>query len=241
MALANPKVTAYSEYARVYDQIFPFDARKFDLIKAVMPGGPLLDLGCATGSYVRAFLNDGIDAMGVDLDPEMILLAKQKAREENLHATYVQADMLDMMFNQKFKGIFSIGNTLVHLPSKDAISRMLQKLHDWLDEDGTCLIQIINYDRVLAQHITELPEINNGDLRFTRRYIHQAHTIDFHTHLYYRDISLQSQATLIPLRSHEMRYIIEKAGFRDIRMYGDFLHTPFEAESSMILIAVVHR
>jgi 2-polyprenyl-3-methyl-5-hydroxy-6-metoxy-1,4-benzoquinol methylase len=241
MASANPKVTAYSEYARLYDQIFPFDARKFDLIKAVMPEGPLLDLGCATGSYVRAFQRDGIDASGVDLDPEMILLAKQKAHEENLHTTYVQADMLDMTFHQKFKGIFSIGNTLVHLPSKDAISRMLPKLYDWLEEGGKCLIQIINYDRVLDQHVTELPQIKNGDLLFTRRYIHQIHSIDFHTHLYYRDISLQSHATLIPLRSLEMRYIIEKAGFRDITMYGDFQRTPFDAESSMFLIVVARR
>lgn len=234
-------MTAYSAYARLYDQIFPFDSRKFNLIKAVMREGPLLDLGCATGSYVRAFQREGIDTMGVDLDEEMILQAKQKAREENLKATFVQADMLDLTLAQKFKGVFSIGNTLVHLSSIDAISRMIEKMHDWLDDGGKCLVQIINYDRILSQHITELPKIKNGDLLFIRRYIHQAHTIDFHTHLYDRDLSIQSHARLIPLRSYEIRHMIEKAGFRDITMYGDYQRSRFEAESSMFLIVVAHR
>jgi 2-polyprenyl-3-methyl-5-hydroxy-6-metoxy-1,4-benzoquinol methylase len=48
-------------------------------IRPLLParsGGPVADIGCGSGELVRCLLADGYDAMGVDVSPEQVALAR---------------------------------------------------------------------------------------------------------------------------------------------------------------------
>jgi SAM-dependent methyltransferase len=53
----------------------------------------LLDLGCGTGGDCLVLARHGLDVTGVDYSHEAVMRAKEKARQESLAATFLQADI----------------------------------------------------------------------------------------------------------------------------------------------------
>jgi SAM-dependent methyltransferase len=71
--------------------------------------GPLLDVGCGTGEHVLMAAATGIDATGIDIAPTAIRLARAKAVERGLHATFVVGDALAMDFGARFTTVLDCG------------------------------------------------------------------------------------------------------------------------------------
>jgi len=56
----------------------------------------VLDVGCGTGENVLYLASRGHDAWGVDLAPLAIDIARRKAAERNIQATFIVADVFDL-------------------------------------------------------------------------------------------------------------------------------------------------
>ncbi|HCW52131.1 MAG TPA: hypothetical protein DGR79_08765, partial [Clostridiales bacterium] len=74
----------WSGLAPYYDRIFPPGRAQLDFIGTVLarslrPVRRVLDVGCATGGYALALADMGFRVTGVDLDPEMVRLARANA------------------------------------------------------------------------------------------------------------------------------------------------------------------
>jgi cyclopropane fatty-acyl-phospholipid synthase-like methyltransferase len=59
-------------------------------------GGALLDSGCGTGENTMLAAGHGADALGVDVSPNAIAQARQKAAERGSPARFEVADALDL-------------------------------------------------------------------------------------------------------------------------------------------------
>ena len=53
----------------------------------------VLDLACGTGQMALRFAREGYDTTAIDLSPEMLALAKQKADAEKLDILFLNQDM----------------------------------------------------------------------------------------------------------------------------------------------------
>ncbi len=60
--------------------------------------GPVLDIGCGQGQLVRLMLDDGYDAMGIDVSPEQVALAQAAGLDRIHHGDY--RDVLDARAGQ---------------------------------------------------------------------------------------------------------------------------------------------
>jgi predicted TPR repeat methyltransferase len=60
--------------------------------------GPVLDIGCGQGQLVKLMLDDGYDAMGVDVSPEQVALAHAAGLDRIHHGDY--RDLLDARTGQ---------------------------------------------------------------------------------------------------------------------------------------------
>src|SRR5262249_20848082 len=58
--------------------------------------GSLLDIGCGTGENALFFASRGCEVVGVDLVPQAIEMAKEKATKRGLAATFQVGDALDL-------------------------------------------------------------------------------------------------------------------------------------------------
>jgi cyclopropane fatty-acyl-phospholipid synthase-like methyltransferase len=54
--------------------------------------GRLLDIGCGTGEHTLMAAAIGLDATGIDRDPDALTVAERKARERGLSARFLQHD-----------------------------------------------------------------------------------------------------------------------------------------------------
>jgi len=70
------------------------------------PGSSLLDVGCGTGWFTRCFAAAGLNAVGLDINAEMVEFARQQSRED---IAFAQADACSLPFaDQSFDQVISV-------------------------------------------------------------------------------------------------------------------------------------
>jgi len=69
---------------------------------ALEPGQRVLDVGCGPGRHALALARRGIEAVGVDLSPDFVALARDAAAAERLPATFEELDLRDLAFDAEF-------------------------------------------------------------------------------------------------------------------------------------------
>ncbi len=240
----------YQELSKVYELVFPLSNETLNFIENnLKKGSKVLDLACGSGEYSIRLSKDGYEVYALDLDEAMILKLTKKAEDNGLSLTAVTGDMLQAkeLVPSKLQGIFCIGNSLVHLTSTNKIGELLNKLYSMLLPDGILIIQILNYDRILDQRISKLPEIkivtqDSKEISFKRFYSFpkDSITISFDTLLKIKENnnieSFENSIPLLPLRSLELHRLLTSAGFKNIELYGSFSGEAFEKEKSFPLI-----
>jgi len=144
-------------YARTYDQTFalfkdyPREALFLrDVIRHWRPEArSILDVACGTATHLLELARMGFDCIGLDLDPEILKVAREKARRRGLTIRLVQGDMRD----------FRLQNPV------DVAINMFYSFHKVLDHEAEqvgCLKSIHRALNPLGILIMEvLPEENN--------------------------------------------------------------------------------
>jgi glycine/sarcosine N-methyltransferase len=141
--------------------------------------------------------------------------------------------------------VFCIGNSIVHLGSADQIRNAIMQMKGLLNADGTLILQIINFDRILQKGITSLPTISNPErkLEFKRDYSldESSGLIHFDSILTVeendRTTKLENRVDLYPLRSRNLQEILDGVGFRTISFFGGFNEETYEPADSFLLVA----
>ncbi len=232
----------YSEIAKYYDYIFPTGKAQMDLIKEIAGEAPkdVLDAACGNGGYSFGLSESGYNITAIDLDEEMV--KSIRAKNKNIDAEVL--NMLDIeILNKKFDLIFCIGNSLVHLKDNEEIYKFLKSCKRSLKPNGKLLLQIVNYDRVLDKDIKSLPTIENENVKlvFERhyQYLKDEHKVDFKTVLKVAGEELENHVLLYPIKSSELKELLEMSGFSIVSLYGGFKKDEFKALESFALVIVV--
>jgi hypothetical protein len=135
--------------------------------------------------------------------------------------------------------ILCLGNTLVHLEERSDVLSFCRTSKDLIKRGGRFLLQILNYDHILARRLPELPTIENDRVRFERIYrYHDDGPILFRTVLTVRATGsvVENEVFLYPLRKGEIGAMLSEAGFAEIRFYGDFRKAPLMPESLPLIV-----
>lgn len=239
----------YEQISKYYDYIFPAGEEQLRFIGSLLGDKPktVLDVACGSGGYSVELAKQGHKVTAVDLDDEMVRKAETKARGAGVNVNVLKCDMLELVktLTGKFACIFCIGNSIVHLGKLEDIQRALEQMRDLLDEDGVLVLQTINYDRIINNNISGLPTIKNGEigLEFIRQYeyVEEKGIINFNTILNVDNKEVtekfENSIELLPVRSSDLREMLEKAGFKSIKLYGDFAFSPHTEDSFMLVIS----
>jgi glycine/sarcosine N-methyltransferase len=200
-----------------------------------LSGKEILDIGCATGELAFNLANKGAKVTGIDLNEELLNQAKSNRMQAGLQ--FQVGDMLELEtdFQQnQFDSVLCFGNTLVHLQSVDLIEKMLNGVKSVLKPGGQFLMQVLNYDYILNEKVSELPLIETENIRFIRNYKFNVNSalIRFQTDLYLKkeDQTVSNETSLFAIKSVELLDILGKCGFENVEFYADFKQSPFGGE-----------
>jgi len=108
-------------------------------------GGRVLDLGCGRGEFMELLKENGIEAMGFDINEEMIDICLDKG------LPCQKGDILEKLAECKdgsFSGIFS-SQVIEHLPPA-YLRRMVELCYFKLDPSGVIVLETINPTSVFA-------------------------------------------------------------------------------------------
>jgi ubiquinone/menaquinone biosynthesis C-methylase UbiE len=134
----------YKELAQYYDLIYSWkdykkEARKIKkLIKKWKISGntKLLDVGCGTGSHLK-YLKDSFICTGIDLNDEMLKIAKSKLNEVN----FIQADMINFNLEDKFDIITCLFSAIGHVKTYDNLEKTIHNFANHLKSGGIVIIE----------------------------------------------------------------------------------------------------
>ncbi len=108
-----------------------------------------LDLGCGTGAFARALARRADQVLGLDLSPQMIAVARERAGDQN-NIEFRVADALQWEWPEgQFDCIASIA-TLHHLP----LATLLTTLRRALAQNGTLVVLDLYQGHGLGDSVT---------------------------------------------------------------------------------------
>jgi len=234
----------YESISEHYHHIFPLNNIQVEFVKNSFHKSKqldLLDIGCGTGSLSFELSKLFHSVTAIDLDKAMLHKATKQYASLNLQFRILNMLEIENTFGvNSFDAIMCFGNTLVHLNSTDSILDFFIQSKNVLKEDGKLLIQIINYDRILDEHIKDLPTIENEFISFERNYHFrkEEHLIDFETILNVKETGQQIKNTipLYPIRKSEIDKLLRDAGFSEIKYFGNFKKEDLETGSIPFIV-----
>jgi glycine/sarcosine N-methyltransferase len=220
----------YTSIAKRYADIFPYKPQQLAFIESHLTSlteKHILDIGCATGELAFQLAAQGAEVTGIDLNEDLLEIANENIPQPNLE--FRVGDMLELETDfeaGKLDGVICFGNTLVHLQELREMRKMINAVYNILKEGGQFLIQILNYDHILKEKITELPVIETNGFRFVRKYefVENSRLLHFNTELYLNseNKTISNSTTLFALKSKELKQLLKSEGFRNIKLFSNF-------------------
>ncbi|MFB9052162.1 class I SAM-dependent methyltransferase [Formosa undariae] len=235
----------YQKIADYYHHIFKININQIRFVKSKLTDqdSKIIDIGCGIGTLSLELSNYYKHVLGIDMDSGMIQKALQ---QKDPNSKSIQFEQLSMLKINKFidsnsiGGVICFGNTLVHLNSLEEIAEFLKQSKDVLQFNGKLLLQIVNYDRILANTIQELPLIENDDIIFERNYFYRKseHKIDFKTILTVKSTQeiIENSIELVPLLKNDLVQLLKDAGFKTCNYYGNFNQDLYSINSPALIV-----
>lgn len=233
----------YDDISGNYDEMFNFAKdldsaenfiaklkKQFDFKKA-------LDIGCGTGSYTLAMARSGAEATGMDLSSSMIDKAKKNSLAYGLNIKFVNSGMEKMLssVDGKFDLIMCMGNTLPHLLRKEDLRSMLTACGQLLNPGGHLVLNLLNYDRILAVKERIIGITRSENYEFIRFYDFEAPYVFFNLlEIDWREATPAHKIVstkLYPYTQLEVESALQQAMFKDLKVHGGI------SEKSITIIA----
>ncbi len=134
----------YAKTAHYYDRIYAFKdyAGEAEKLLAIVDrelesdGRRLLDVACGTGLHLE-WLKPHVDAEGLDLEPELLDIA----RVRNLGMTFHQGDMRTFALDARYDMITCLFSSIGYMTTIDDLHRAIARMTAHLERGGLLLIE----------------------------------------------------------------------------------------------------
>lgn len=132
----------YKEFAKYYDKLYEKKNYKKEvcfLNNFISSKDKVIDIGCGTGIHASLLENRGINVDGLDLNEEMLSIAKKR-----IHGSLYNQNMLSININKKYDVIISMFAVINHLKDLSELKMVLINLKRILSPNGTIIIDLHN-------------------------------------------------------------------------------------------------
>jgi len=235
--------------ARMYDHDYaahrtPSGDVAFYVEEARRGGGPVAEFGCGTGRILIPTLEAGIEAVGVDVSPEM--LARVRAKRPD--AEVFLGDMRDQNLGRTFALVTIPFRALSHIDEVDDHVRVFENMRRHLAPDGRLVFDVFHprTDRLVKPHDERLDHEKDGLKvrrygRSTPERSRQRLDVVFRWEIEDAKGTVEECTARFTMRwffRYELEHALARAGLAIEALYGDFDRSDFRDDSGeMIFVA----
>jgi len=134
----------FSRSARIYDAIYasirdyPREAAQLDrLIQERRPGAKkLLDVACGTGAHLE-HLADRYEVEGLDLDAEMLAVARERLPDVTFH----RGDMTSFDLDKRFDAVMCMFSSIGYVRTEQGLRSAIASMTCHLDAGGLLVVE----------------------------------------------------------------------------------------------------
>lgn len=155
-------MASYESFASVYD-IFMEDVPYDEWVEYIenlfkyynINPKLVLDLGCGTGNITEKLALKGYDMIGIDNSEEMLIIAKEKARKNNLDILYLLQDMREFELYGTVSAIISICDSINYLTEEEDVLQTFKLVNNYLDPGGLFIFDLnteYKYQEILGEN-----------------------------------------------------------------------------------------
>lgn len=190
--------------------------------------GKVCECACGTGSITIALSKLGYQMTGVDLSPDMLFEASQKARREGAMIPFVKQDMRTLHLHRSMDAVLCTNDGLNYLKDAGELTDFFRAAYSAVREGGAIFMDLstpYKLENVLGNHFIgdETPEIAylwQNRLNRAQQYV------DLNLAIFVR----QKDETYLRIGEHQRQYLhsaqlltelMEGVGFTDVRLFGD--------------------
>lgn len=248
------------DYAQTYDQTsshfkdYVQEARFLhDLIRRLRPRAQtLIDIACGTGTHLLELARRGFHCIGVDIDPGMLAVARDKARDQGLTVRLVAGDMRDFFLKAAadiaINMFYSFHNVLYTAAEQ---IRCLKAIRRVLNPRGLLLMELLPEENNLRLYppgqvfeVSRTPREDGAVLRVyseSRILDREMKEVIFTYETLKGDLVIHRERHVSPFRRmylEDLEPLLAQGGFRILERFGDCdLRAPFTGESRKLVLA----
>lgn len=238
---------AYSGFAQVYDFLMKdVDYNRWvDYIEEIyckegLNPKTVLELACGTGNITNRLAKRRYNIVGVDISSEMLTFAKSKAHDMGIEVKYLNQDMRELDYNKKLDSILCLCDGFNYILEDDDLLSVFKRVHSLLKEDGLFIFDISSYYKLSEILGNNIYAENFEDVS----YIWENY-FDEKTSMCELDLTIFKRKKELFERHQECHYqraykveeilsVLNKIGFKNIRMYKAFTFENFEINDDRV-------
>lgn len=161
----------FTKSARFYDAMYSFKdygkeaAMVHDLVQShkKSSGNNLLDVACGTGKHLAEFAK-WYDVWGLDLDPELLEIARNVVPPERL----LQADMRDFDLGFKFDAITCLFSSIGYMKNMADMTKAIANMARHLEPGGVIVVEPWLYPEHYQSPHLHMLTVDQDDLKIAR-------------------------------------------------------------------------
>ena len=210
----------------------------------------ILDMTCGTGSQVFYLTKYGYKVTGSDFSPELLKLARKKAKEQNLDIDFIDGDVRSLKVGS-FDAVITMFNAIGHL-NKEDFAKAIKNISKNLSKNGIYIFDIFNLN-VMTDEVVE-------DLKMDQKFevngdkIHQIQyskldrknaILTSYDNYKIKDKSgkikeINNKFSLQMYTSKELKEILEENGFEILEL-RDIYGKEFRDDKSLNILVVAQK
>jgi glycine/sarcosine N-methyltransferase len=206
-----------------------------------------LDAGCGTGFHSILLASLGVQVTGIDVSEEMVLKAGENARIRGVAPRFVRSEFasVSLRTTSPVDAVFCLGNSLAHLTAGSDLTESLRAFSGILKPGGHLIIQLLNYQKILAERKRIINVRQTADALFVRFYDFGDPLITFNilkiTNLSGGPSHILESVKLRPLQSTQLTPHLISTGFEPVSAYGSIALDAFDPAKSADLVLVARK
>ncbi|MBM3332827.1 methyltransferase domain-containing protein [candidate division WOR-3 bacterium] len=201
------------------------------------PGQAVLDLCCGPGRFSLELARRGYRVTGVDRTRSYLAEARRAARREKLEVEFVQEDMRRFMRPRAFDAVINVFPSFGYFRRQSDDLRVCRNVHRSMQPGGRFLIETLGKEGLARRYQCRDWQEVGGEL-----VLHEVVPVDGWSALEQRRILVRKGRTYefrLWMRLYsaaELRGLLERAGFRSVRMYGGYDGSPYDSEARRLVV-----